>query len=116
MLGAARAGVDAAEAAHRREHLPPPSRERPRPEPAAVLRARALEALSGRIGALEGLIRALPVPETDRMTQRLRDVRATLEALLAADRAMVAGLRGCARCWPMGRRRRRRAWSRCWLA
>ena len=91
MLGAARAGVEAAEAAFRREHLPPPSRERPRPDPAAVLRAHALEVLGGRIGALEGQIRALPVPETDRMTQRLRDERATLEALLQADRAMVAG-------------------------
>ncbi len=91
MLGAARAGVAAAEAAFRRAHLPPPSRERPRPDPASVLRARALEALGASIGALEGQIRALPVPEADRMTQRLRDERATLEALLAADRAMVAG-------------------------
>ncbi len=91
MLGAARAGVEVAEAAFRREHLPPPSRERPRPDPQAVLRARSLEALGARIGALEGQIRALPVPETDRMTQRLRDERATLEALLQADSAMVAG-------------------------
>ena len=91
MLSAARAGVEAAEAAHRREHLPPPSRKRPRPDPAALLRARELEALGARIGALEGQIRALPMPPTDRMTQRLRDERTTLEALLQADRAMVAG-------------------------
>ena len=91
LLGAARARVEAAEAAHRRAHLPPPSREHPRPDPDAVARARALEALGSAIGALEGQIRALPVPETDRMTQRLRDERATLEALLQADRRMVAG-------------------------
>ncbi len=91
MLGAARAGVEAAEAAFRRAHLPPPSRAHPRPDPEAVLHARALETLGARIGALEGQIRALPVPEADRMTQRLRDERATLEALLQADRAMVAG-------------------------
>ena len=91
MLSAARARVAAAEAAFRHEHLPPPSRERPRHDPAAVARARALEALGASIGAVEGQIRALPVPETDHMTQRLRDERETLAALLAADRAMVAG-------------------------
>jgi len=89
-LGMARANVATAEAAYRREHLPPPSREHPRPGPEAVAGAQALEAIGRELGALEGQIRALPVPETDRMTQRLRDERETLERLLRADRAMVA--------------------------
>ncbi len=90
MLGAARAGVNAAEAAWRRSHLPPPSREHPRPDPQALVSAKTIEAVGAAIGALEGQIRALPVPEADRMTQRLRNERQTLEALLRADRTMVA--------------------------
>ncbi len=91
MLGTARASVADAEAAFRRAHLGPPSRARPLPDPAAVAQAQAMEALAAAIGALEGQIRALPVPETDRMSQRLRAERTTLEALLRADRTMVAG-------------------------
>jgi hypothetical protein len=90
MLAAARASVCAAEAAFRRAHLPPPTRERPRPDPEALLRAQALEAIAQSIGALEGQIRALPVPANDRMTERLRTERETLEKLLKADRAMVS--------------------------
>jgi hypothetical protein len=72
LLGLVRAAVEAAQSAYRRAHLPPPSRARPLPDAAAVASAQALEALSGEIGSLEGVIRALPVPEGDRMTQRYR--------------------------------------------
>ena len=90
MLSAARASVEAAEAAFRREHIRPPSRAQPLPDPGALLQAQSLEATGRAIGALEGRVRALPVPETDRMTQRLRNERSTLEALLRADLSMVA--------------------------
>ena len=90
MLSAARASVEAAEAAFRREHIHPPSRAQPLPDPDALREAQFLEATSRAIGALEGRVRALPVPEADRMTQRLRDERATLQALLRADLSMVA--------------------------
>ncbi len=90
LLGAARASLEAAESSHRREHLPPPSRERPRPDPQAAQAAQSLERLGRELGALEGAIRALPVPETDRMTQRHRAEAATLARLLDADRALVA--------------------------
>ena len=90
LLGAARASLEAAEAAHRREHLPPPSRERPRPDPQAVQSAQTLERLGRELGALEGAIRALPAPETDHMTQRHRAEADTLARLLHADQALAA--------------------------
>jgi hypothetical protein len=89
LLATARAGLDAAEAAYRRAALPPPSRDKPRPDPAAVANAQDLERLGRDLGALEGAIRALPVPKTDRMTQLFRDERATLERLIAADQRLI---------------------------
>jgi hypothetical protein len=85
LLGLARASVDAAESAYRRERLPAPTREKPRPDPDAVAGASMLERLSKEIGALEGQIRAQPVPENDRMTQRYRHEAATLQHLLSCD-------------------------------
>ena len=89
MLGSARAALAAAEAAYRHEFLPPPTREKPRPDPEAVRIARALEEIGHSIGALEGQIRSLPVPKNDRMTQRYREERETLQRLASADRALV---------------------------
>jgi hypothetical protein len=85
LLGAAHGYVDAAESAYRRAFLPPPSREKPRPDPAPMANAQALEKLSHAIGALEGQIRAQPVPENDRMSQRYRQEAATLQKLLECD-------------------------------
>jgi hypothetical protein len=90
ILGAARLAVETAEAAYRREYLPPPSREKPRPEAQAVRNAQALESLTRDLGALEGHIRALPVPEADRMTQRFRREAETLSRLVEADQSLVA--------------------------
>ena len=89
LLGIARASVEAAESAYRREYLPPPSRAKPYPDPAAVLNAQALERLSHAIGALEGQIRAQPVPENDRVMQRYRQEAATLQRLLDCDAKLV---------------------------
>ncbi len=89
LLGAARAGIAAAEAAYRRQFLPPPSRAAPRPDPRAVQDAQALEAIGRDLGALEAQIRALPVPENDRMTQRFRQEADMSARLVAADQAMV---------------------------
>jgi hypothetical protein len=85
LLGQARAHVDAAESAYRRAFLPPPSREKPRPDPDAVARAQTLERFAHAIGALEGQIRAQPVPENDRMTERYRQEAPTLQKLLDCD-------------------------------
>jgi hypothetical protein len=58
LLGLARASIEEAESVYRRAFLPPPSREKPRPDANAVAEAQALELLSRAIGAIEGQIRA----------------------------------------------------------
>lgn len=90
LLGAARHAVEAAEGEWRRTRLPPPSREKPRPDPEAVAGAQRLERLSAAIGARAGQISAQPVPEGDRMTQRHRSEAGGLAALLACDRVLAA--------------------------
>ncbi len=89
ILAAARASVEAAEALWRLERLPPPSREHPRPDAAALRGAQTLEAIGRELGGLEGQIRSLPAPEGDRMTQRFRSEAATLRRLAEADEAMA---------------------------
>jgi hypothetical protein len=89
LLGVARASVETAESAYRRDFLPLPTREKPRPDPTAMAVAQALEALSRSIGALEGQIRAQPVPENDRMMQRYRKEAATLQQLIECDQLLV---------------------------
>jgi hypothetical protein len=89
LLGQARDSLERAESAWRRTHLPPPTREKPRPDPAALDGAQKLEAMSREFGALEGQIRAHPVPEEDRMTNRYRREAETLQALLQCDLALV---------------------------
>jgi hypothetical protein len=89
LLGQSRAMIEAAQGAYRRRYLPPPSRSNPLPDPAAVAAARSLEELSGSIGHLEGTIRSLPVPETDRMTQRYRQEAQMLATLGASDQRLV---------------------------
>jgi hypothetical protein len=91
LLGQSRAIIESAQSTYRRTFLPPPSRARPLPDPGSIEAARNLENLSARIGELEGVIRALPVPENDRMTQRYRLEAQTLVALGACDTRM-AGL------------------------
>jgi len=85
LLGLSRAQVETAESAWRRAFLPAPTREKPRPDASAVEGAQTLERLSRDIGALEGQIRAQPVPENDRMTQRYRHEAATLQRLVVGD-------------------------------
>jgi hypothetical protein len=89
LLGRAQASVAAAEAAYRREFLPPPSRAKPYPDAAAVAGAQAIERLGQAIVALEGQIRAQPVPENDRMTQLYRREAETLTRLLVTDQKLA---------------------------
>jgi hypothetical protein len=89
LLAAARASIEAAEQAFRREFLPPPSRAKPRPDADAVQSAQTLEGIGRALGAIEGQIRALPAPENDRMSQRFRREAPTLSRLVEADHAMV---------------------------
>ncbi|HUB66431.1 MAG TPA: hypothetical protein VL981_02965 [Candidatus Methylacidiphilales bacterium] len=89
LLGWARKSVETAEREYRREFLPPPSREKPRPDANAIAGAQAIEKLSRAIGALNGLLTAQPVPENDRMTQRYREEAKTLENMIAADQKLI---------------------------
>ena len=89
LLGQARDAVERAEGAWRRTHIPPPTREKPRPEPEITEAARRLEAMSRDIGALEGQIRSHPVPEADHMTNRYRREAETLHRLLQCDLGLV---------------------------
>ncbi|HEX4368462.1 MAG TPA: hypothetical protein VH023_16615 [Rhodopila sp.] len=89
MLGISRGMIESEQSAYRRTYLPPPSRAKPLPDPDAVASARSLEALSTSIGQLEGTIRALPVPENDRVTQLYRQEAETLLRLGSYDRRLV---------------------------
>jgi hypothetical protein len=89
LLGSARKSVETAERDYRREFLPPPSREKPRPDAAAVAGAQAIERLAHAIGAVAGQITALPVPENDRMTQRYRQEAGTLAQLISSDQTLA---------------------------
>jgi hypothetical protein len=89
LLGWARKSVETAEREYRREFIPPPSREKPRPDSRAVADAQAIEKLSKGIGALQGLLTAQPVPENDRMTERYRKEATTLENMIAADQKLI---------------------------
>ena len=89
LLGQCRAHAAQLESDFRREHLAPPTREHPFPDAAAVSAAQALERAAHKIDALETAIRTAPVPEMDRIHQRHRNERTTLEQLVAADGDLV---------------------------
>jgi hypothetical protein len=89
LLGSARKSVETAERDYRRDFLPPPSREKPRPDAGVVANAQAIERLSKAIGAIQGLITAQPVPENDRITQRYRQEARTLQQLGLADQKLA---------------------------
>lgn len=89
LLGQSRAHLCALEATFRREHLPPPTREHPFPNPAAVASAQALQHAQRDIESLETTIRTASVPEMDRIHQRHREEGDTLEKLVAIDGEMV---------------------------
>jgi len=89
LLGQCRAHLGALEAAFRREHLPPPTREQPFPDSAAVANVQALQRVQRDIEDLETTLRTAPVPEMDRIHQRHRDERETIETLVAIDSDMV---------------------------
>jgi hypothetical protein len=92
LLGECRAHLGSVEAAFRHEHLPPPTREHPFPDPAAVAAVQALQHRQRDIEALETAIRNAPVPEMDRIYQRHRTERDTLEKLVAVDGDLVSAV------------------------
>lgn len=89
LLGQCRAHLAALEAAFRREHLPPPTREKPFPDSAAVASAQALQRAQNDIEGVETAIRTASVPEMDRIHQRHRHEAETLQQLANVDSDMV---------------------------
>jgi hypothetical protein len=89
LLGSARKSIELADSDYRREMLPPPSREKPRHEPGAIAGAQTLERLSKAIGALQGKIGSLPVPENDRMLQRYWKNTEILKKLIEWDEILI---------------------------
>ena len=89
LLGLARGAVEQAQSAYRRTAIPPPTRAKPFPDPAAMAGAQALERLSQAIGGLESRIRSQPVPENDRMSQLYRQEAAVLSRLATCDHLLV---------------------------
>ena len=70
LVAALRGLVDAAEADWRRRHLPPLSRDAPRPDPDALRGAQALEAAGRALDAIGGQLRSLPAPDPARAASR----------------------------------------------
>jgi hypothetical protein len=89
LLGECRAHLSALEASYRREHLPPPTREKPFPDAAAVATVQAMQRAAHDIENIETAIRTAPVPEMDRIHQRHRNERDTLEQLANVDSDIV---------------------------
>lgn len=89
LLAGAVKAIAAAEGVFRRDRIPAPTRAQPFPDPAVVADARRLEALAQRVGAVEGQVRHAPVPGNDRMTQRYREERETLEVLVEKDKLLA---------------------------
>jgi hypothetical protein len=89
LLQQARAAVETAESDYRHAFLPPPSRAKPRHDPEHIANVQKLEKISADIGALGAKIRALPVPENDRMSQRYRVEAETLIKLGQIDQQLT---------------------------
>lgn len=90
LLGGCREHLRKLEADFRREHLGPPTREHPFPDRTAVATAQAMERAQREIESLETRIRNASVPEMDRIHQRHRNERDTLEKLAEVDQSLAS--------------------------
>jgi hypothetical protein len=89
LLGIIRTMLENQQREYRRKNIKPPSREKPFPAPEVLDAVSVLEELSNETGRIEGVIRAMPVPENDRMTQRYRQEAETLARLCETDKHLV---------------------------
>jgi hypothetical protein len=88
-LGAAVSRLRAIEAAYRRKYLPPPSRERPDPDPGHLAAARQMRSMTERILDIDTRLRGAAVPPDDKIWQRHRDELDTLWRLSECDVVLV---------------------------
>jgi len=90
-LGVAASKLLEAEAAYQRKYLPPGTREQPFPPPDKVAAHRRLREFRQAVLSMEGVIRSLPAPPTDKIWQRHRQEITTLKRLTDADVGLVGG-------------------------
>ena len=90
-LAAAVARLRDLEGRYRRKFLPPPTRERPDPDPLHLAAARQFRAVEDRIGEVDTRIRGAAVPTNDRIWQRHRDEIDTLAKLGDCDVLLLGG-------------------------
>lgn len=88
-LGLAASKLLETETAYQRKYLPPGTREQPFPPPDKVAAHRRLRELRQAILAMEGVVRSLPVPPSDKIWQRHRLEVTTLKRLTDADIGLV---------------------------
>ncbi len=93
LLGDAEGAVQRAIAAYRERYLPPPSRERPVPEPAHLAAVRAAKAMLASLEEVRTRLRGACLPPDDKIWRRHREGVELLAALGRCD----AGLVGVAR-------------------
>ena len=81
-----------------RRFVPPSTREQPYPPPEAMEKLRGLGRLRERLGGLEGDIRGMAAPASDKFWWRLRQETTLLHALIAFDDGLVQQTSDIAAC------------------
>ena len=89
LLSVIRSMLEAQQADYRRKNIMPPTRDNPFPPREVQDAIATLEGLSNEAGRIEGVVRSMPVPENDRMTQRYRQEAETLAHLCELDQHLV---------------------------
>ncbi len=90
-LGLAASKLLEAEAAYQRKYLPPGTRENPFPPADKVAAHRRLREFRQAVLSMEGVVRSLPAPPSDKIWQRHRLEWTTLKRLTDADVGMIGG-------------------------
>jgi hypothetical protein len=76
---------------YRRKYLPPPTRERPDPDPQHLAAAQHFRAVADRVLEIDTRLRGAPVPPDDKIWVRQRGEIETLQRLGNCDVVLVAG-------------------------
>lgn len=89
LLNAAKLSISKAESQYRKEFIKTPTRENPFPSAETVSVVTALSDFVICVAKVEAYVRALPVPEKDRFTNRYRHEAETMVALSKVDLKLI---------------------------